>query len=70
MLLIFTKNKTDEWLKLIKNKTNKRNEVNFSLFGYRLHINIKHRILSKYSFNGCNFFKDVFLFQLKIHLLC
>ena len=35
-----------------------------------LPINIKHPILSKYSFNGCNFFKDVFLFQLKIHLLC
>ena len=35
MLLIFTKNKTDEWLKLIKNKTDKRSKVNFFFFGYR-----------------------------------
>ena len=34
-MLIFTKNKTNKWFKLIKNKTERRNEVNFSLFGYR-----------------------------------
>ena len=34
-MLIFTKNKTNKWFKLIKNKTDKRNEVNIYFFGYR-----------------------------------
>jgi hypothetical protein len=58
-VLIFTKNKTNKWFKLIKNKTNKRNKVNLFFFGYRKSdIQQQKNLLMKKIINNFTEIKD------------